>query len=111
MSAKSMIRSKKCPAGKSVRPSDKGVLLLSAMFEDARSSKDPKSKILLCLLAMLQGLAFECLSQDQWILSMYQAKRLVKSYGVTEEEFMLVQQGIFELQQDSRNKNPLVGMF
>lgn len=70
-----------------------------------------KNELITVLLAMMQGLSYNVMSQDVWALSMFAARKIALEAGINEERFMLIQAKIFELQQAGKSCNPMQSMF
>ena len=83
----------------------------STTSESASFGGLSKDKVIVSLLSMLQGLASNMLSQDAWFLSMLHARKLAEQNGVSDEDFMAIQEAIFEMQQKGKKSNPISSMF
>lgn len=96
---------------RSVQPSARDVARPSSTNAESESFGFSKDKVIVALTAMLCGLSCVVMSQDQWFLAMLGAKRKAQENGISEDEFMKIQERIFELQQRGRETNPMKCLF
>lgn len=92
---------------RSVQPSARDVARPSSTNAESESFGSSKDKVIVALTAMLWGLSCEVLNQDMWVLAMIGAKRKAEANGISEDEFIRIQERIFQLQQAGKETNPM----
>ena len=105
-SALSTKRSKTSLARTSPQPSERAVVCPSLTTGETKLSVE-----VLILLSLLAGLCQGILSEDKLRLSIYAAKPIALSQGVTEADFYKYAEKFFRLADRIRRRNPIAQLF
>lgn len=109
--AESSKKSLPTPAAKSILPSERVAARRSAMSVETVFSGLSEQDVFLCLMALLNQLHFNVMSNDVWTLSMMAAQKQAEHLGIDAETFIEVMKRNEAARSSTRSKNPMASMF
>lgn len=83
----------------------------SLTTSETQFSEQSEKDVVLCLLALVEGMQHEMLSRDSWELSLHQAVNRLKQWGVPDETIQRVYTALAKRWAKNRNSNPMSCLF